>query len=122
MKYFCIALFVTALMVAGISAQGAFTTKYDNVNIDEILNSDRLLNNYVKCLLDKGSCTADAQELKRAIPDALQTECSKCSDKQKKSIRKVANFLIDNKPEHWKELQGKYDPNNVYYTKYRNQL
>ncbi|XP_073845626.1 ejaculatory bulb-specific protein 3-like [Musca autumnalis] len=123
MKYFTIAcIVVAACMIIGTSAQGSYTTKYDNVNIDDILKSDRLLNNYFKCLMGTGSCTPDAQELKKYIPDALQTECAKCNDKQKNAIHKVINFLIDNKPEQWKQLQAKYDPNNVYITKYRKHL
>lgn len=41
-----------------------YTSKYDNINFDEILHSDRLLRNYVNCLLDKGPCTPDGKELK----------------------------------------------------------
>ena len=41
-----------------------YTTKYDNINIDEILASDRLVDNYVKCLLDKGRCSPEGIELK----------------------------------------------------------
>jgi hypothetical protein len=66
------ALFATAY------AQSSYTTKYDGVNLDEILKSDRLLNNYFKCLMDTGKCTPDGNELKRTLPDALKTECSKC--------------------------------------------
>ncbi|XP_061396799.1 ejaculatory bulb-specific protein 3-like [Musca vetustissima] len=122
MKYFTVAFLIAGLMVATISAQEKYTTKYDNINVDEILASDRLLNNYFNCLMERGSCTPDAQELKRAIPDALKTECSKCSEKQKKIIDKVIHFLIEKKPEHWKELQAKYDPDNIYYNKYKNHL
>jgi len=42
-----------------------YTTKYDNIDLDTILESDRLLKNYVNCLLEKGSCTPDGKELKR---------------------------------------------------------
>lgn len=38
--------------------------KYDNVNIDAILSNDRVVNNYIKCLLDKGSCTQEGRDLK----------------------------------------------------------
>jgi hypothetical protein len=41
-----------------------YTTKYDNINLDEILESDRLLDNYIKCLLEKGKCTPEGSELK----------------------------------------------------------
>ena len=41
-----------------------YTTKYDNINLDEILQSDRLLNNYLNCIMERGKCTADGTELK----------------------------------------------------------
>jgi len=41
-----------------------YTTKYDNINVDEILASDRLIDNYVKCLMDKGRCSPEGAELK----------------------------------------------------------
>lgn len=44
-----------------------YTTKYDNLDLDEILKSDRLLLNYVNCLLDKAHCSPDADELKSKI-------------------------------------------------------
>lgn len=53
------------------------------------------------------------------MPDAIQTDCSKCSEKQKEGSEKIVHFLIDNKPEYWKPLQEKYDPNGNYTTEYR---
>ena len=46
-----------------------YTTKYDGVDLDEILASDRLLTGYVKCLLDHGPCTPDGKELKSKFVD-----------------------------------------------------
>lgn len=52
------------ILVAVVYADEKYTTKYDNVDIDQIIKSDRLLKNYVNCLLDKGNCTPDGEELK----------------------------------------------------------
>jgi hypothetical protein len=41
-----------------------YTTKYDNINVDDILASDRLVDNYAKCLLETGKCTPEGSELK----------------------------------------------------------
>lgn len=41
-----------------------YTTKYDNIDIEAILQNDRLLNNYVGCLLDQNPCTPDGAELR----------------------------------------------------------
>ncbi|XP_061396798.1 ejaculatory bulb-specific protein 3-like [Musca vetustissima] len=116
MKYFILTI---ALFASLALAQDKYTTKYDNIDLDEILKSDRLFNNYYKCLVDSGTCTPDGRELKNTLPDALQTECSKCNEKQKAAAEKVIRFIIDNKPEEWKALQQKYDPENVYYNKYK---
>ncbi|XP_073847769.1 ejaculatory bulb-specific protein 3-like [Musca autumnalis] len=119
MKIFVVTFVIAATLIASIAATGQYTTKYDNINIDEVLASDRLLNNYFNCLIEKGSCTPEAKELKQVIPDALKTECSKCNEKQKKAADKVIHFLIEKKPALWKQLQAKYDPDNIYYNKYK---
>lgn len=75
-------LIVAVCVIIGVSAQNKYTTKYDGVNLEEILKSDRLLNNYFKCLMDTGKCTPDGNELKRTLPDALKTECSKCKSER----------------------------------------
>lgn len=66
---FCIA--TTMTMVQAAPAQ--YTTKYDNVNIDEILNNDRLVNNYFKCLMETGKCTPEGEEIKRKFLPIFQT-------------------------------------------------
>ncbi|KAH8413607.1 hypothetical protein KR222_001964 [Zaprionus bogoriensis] len=108
-----------ALCIACVAAEEKYTTKYDNIDVDEILKSDRLFTNYFKCLVDAGKCTPDGRELKKTLPDALKTECTKCSDKQKQNTDKVIRFIIDNKPQEWKELQEKYDPEDIYIKRYR---
>lgn len=46
-------------------AQQKYPEKFDNVNIETVLSNDRVLTNYIKCLLDKGACTREGRELKR---------------------------------------------------------
>lgn len=36
-----------------------------NIDLDEILKNDRLTRNYVDCVLGKGKCTPEGEELKR---------------------------------------------------------
>ncbi|EDV57109.1 ejaculatory bulb-specific protein 3 [Drosophila erecta] len=104
-------------VVAGLAAaasQQQYTNKFDNVNVDEVLSNNRVLNNYLKCLMEKGPCTAEGRELKRLLPDALQSDCSKCTDVQRKNSEKVITFLRVNKPGEWKLLLNKYDPKGIY--------
>lgn len=42
----------------------AYTTKYDNIDVDQVLASKRLVNNYVQCLLDKKPCSPEGSELR----------------------------------------------------------
>jgi len=42
-----------------------YTSRFDDVNLDEVLASDRLLGNYFRCLMERGPCTPDAAELRR---------------------------------------------------------
>ncbi|XP_050078776.1 ejaculatory bulb-specific protein 3-like [Anopheles maculipalpis] len=112
---------VVALALVGVVAAQQYTTKYDGVDVDEILKSDRLFNNYFKCLLDEGRCTPDGNELKKILPEALKTDCEKCSEKQRNGAIKVINYIIQNRRTQWDALQKKYDPENKYIEKYREQ-
>lgn len=49
---------------AAVATGSAYTTKYDNIDVDQILASKRLVNNYVQCMLDKKPCTPEGAELK----------------------------------------------------------
>ncbi|XP_059478967.1 ejaculatory bulb-specific protein 3-like [Neocloeon triangulifer] len=105
---------LVAVAVAQKDKKETYTTKFDNIDIDQILKSDRLIKNYYNCLMEKGPCTADGKELKENLPDALKSDCSKCSEKQKDGSDKIMKYLIKNKPTLWAELEKKYDPTGEY--------
>ncbi|XP_029032665.1 ejaculatory bulb-specific protein 3-like [Osmia lignaria lignaria] len=115
-----VAVVFLAVLVCAL-ANEKYTTKYDNIDLDQILKSDRLLNNYVNCLLDLGSCTPDGKELKKSLPDALANDCTKCSEKQKNGSEKVIRYLINERPQVWDRLSKKYDPTGQYKTKFQNE-
>lgn len=52
------------------------------------------------------------------LPDAIQTECSKCSPKQKEGSEKVIRHLAKNKKDWWKSLIDKYDPTGEHKKNY----
>ncbi|XP_062552546.1 ejaculatory bulb-specific protein 3-like [Armigeres subalbatus] len=115
MKFFIVALALLAVVAAD---EDKYTSKYDSVDIDEILRSERLFKNYFACLMDTGACTPDVNELKRVLPEALENDCAKCSEKQQADSTKTIKYLTENKPEEWKALKAKYDPNHKYVEKY----
>ncbi|XP_026277206.1 ejaculatory bulb-specific protein 3-like [Frankliniella occidentalis] len=91
-----------------------YTSRFDNVDLDTVLNSDRLLTNYFRCIMDEGPCTPDAKELKRVIPEALSNKCAKCSERHRAGAEKVLTFLIKNREAEWTRLEKKYDPSGQY--------
>lgn len=116
MKFAIVFLALTACVFA---EEDHYPTKYDNVNIDNILANQRLTTNYVNCLLDKGKCSEDGKALKEVIPDALVTECRKCNEKQRASVKKVALHLLKNRKADWDALIAKYDPETKYRSSYQ---
>nr|ALG36159.1 chemosensory protein 6 [Sclerodermus sp. MQW-2015] len=112
---------IVVLAVISCALAQRYTTKYDNIDLDQILRSERLLNNYVNCLLDAGNCTPDGKELKKSLPDALASGCSKCSEKQKEGSEKVIRFLVNERPQVWDKLAKKYDPTGEYKLKFQGQ-
>ncbi|KAJ8717933.1 hypothetical protein PYW07_005863 [Mythimna separata] len=116
-----VALLCVVAMAWGKPAS-TYTDKWDNINVDEILESQRLLKAYVDCLMDRGRCTPDGKALKETLPDALENECSKCTEKQKSGSDKVIRHLVNKRPDLWKELSTKYDPDNIYQDKYKTQI
>lgn len=41
-----------------------YTTRYDYIDVDAILRSNRLLKNYMECVLERGPCTREGLELR----------------------------------------------------------
>lgn len=62
MKSIVAAVFVLGALCATISAQKS--TLSDEKKISAVLQNDRVLSNYIKCLLETGQCTRDGRELK----------------------------------------------------------
>jgi len=51
------------------------------------------------------------------LPDALKTDCSKCTEVQKDRSEKVIKFLIKNRSSDFDRLTAKYDPSGEYKKK-----
>ncbi|CAH1116675.1 unnamed protein product [Phaedon cochleariae] len=117
----CVILLCVVIACASVNARpenSKYTTKYDNVDLDAIIKNDRLLRNYVDCLLGKKKCTKDGEELKGILPDALKNKCAKCSDFQKEGAKKMVHHLIEDHRAWWDELEAVYDPEGTYRKNY----
>lgn len=114
-------IIVLLVVVSVVVAENKYTNKYDNVDVDKILQNQRVLTNYIKCMLDEGSCTAEGRELKKTLPDALATGCAKCNNDQKAYAEKVINHLKTKRPNDWNRLVAKYDPQRQYQKRFEAQ-
>ncbi|XP_012272302.1 ejaculatory bulb-specific protein 3 [Orussus abietinus] len=106
--------FIFLTLVTVTVAMETYSSKYDNVDVDRILANGRVLSNYIRCIMDEGSCTAEGRELKKILPDALATECQKCTENQKATAEKVIRHLRTKRPRDWERLVNKYDPYGQY--------
>ncbi|CAH4030420.1 ejaculatory bulb-specific protein 3-like [Pieris brassicae] len=95
-----------------------YDEKYNNVDVDKIISDDTLLLNYINCFLDKGPCDSDfAQDYRDMLPEVIATACGKCTDIQKKNVRKIITVIFEKKTVLAAELQAKYDPESKYQDK-----
>ncbi|KAJ0174096.1 hypothetical protein K1T71_010242 [Dendrolimus kikuchii] len=107
-------LVVLACLVAATFAAEKYNSKYDNFDVETLIQNERLLKAYINCFLDKGRCTAEGADFKKALPEAVETTCAKCTDKQKTNIRKVIRAIQQKHPKYWDELVAKNDPSGKY--------
>ncbi|KOC65006.1 Ejaculatory bulb-specific protein 3 [Habropoda laboriosa] len=82
-----------------------YSSKYDDIDIDEILANPKLRNQYLDCYLGRKPClTADAKYFKDKFPEAMATKCKKCTDKQVIFFDKAVSWFTENEPENWKKI------------------
>ncbi|XP_058799873.1 uncharacterized protein LOC131669181 [Phymastichus coffea] len=99
-------IFVACLAVSSYAEEEErYPDKYDHLDVDAILENDRLRNQYYKCFLDTAPCvTADAIFFKERIPEAIVTKCRKCTDKQKEAFNKIAIWFDEHDREGWEAI------------------
>lgn len=90
--------FYISVVLCEADKEKGYETKYDNIDLDEILKNDRLRKNYVKCLVNDGPCTPDGQELKSNKHINKRELCEqkskrKSKPKNHKSLHKYFNRL-----------------------------
>nr|CAD7265361.1 unnamed protein product [Timema shepardi] len=59
-----VAIMVMVLTVPTWARDERYTSKYDDMDVEHILNSDRLTDSYVHCLLEQGPCTPEGKVMK----------------------------------------------------------
>ncbi|CAH2089626.1 unnamed protein product [Euphydryas editha] len=84
--------------------------RYENFDVDEVINNKRLFKAYVDCLQGVGKCTPEGHDLKESLPDGIQNSCGKCSEKLKVLVAKVIVAAQEQYPEDWEKINKQYNP------------
>nr|APG32552.1 chemosensory protein [Conogethes punctiferalis] len=114
MKLLLSFLIVTvASMVVAAPAKNA-----DGIDVEELIANRRLLLPYIKCALDQGKCSSSAKKVKEHIREALELDCAKCNESEKKDNMLIFKHMINKENDYWKQLITKYDPKREYAPKY----
>ncbi|XP_049877118.1 allergen Tha p 1-like [Pectinophora gossypiella] len=118
-------LIILSLAALALGKPDHYDERYDNFNVDEVIDNVRLLKSYSHCFLGEGKCTSDGSNFKKWIPDAVQSDCGKCTEKQKVMVAKVMKAMSQKLSEEWEKLVKLHDPKkehtaelNAYITKY----
>ncbi|XP_070506442.1 uncharacterized protein [Chironomus tepperi] len=117
---FAISVFQATLILAQDSDKNLYSKRYDNIDVETIFSSKRLLNNYVDCLLDKKPCPPEGKDLKRVLPHALRTRCARCTKLQKAKALDVITRLYYQHPSIYLSLAERYDPTGEYTKNFEN--
>ncbi|XP_049537787.1 uncharacterized protein LOC125952380 [Anopheles darlingi] len=103
-------------------ARTLYSPRYDNLDIDTILGSNRLVSNYVDCLLSRKPCPPEGKDLKRILPEALRTKCARCSPIQKENALKIITRLYYDYPDQYRALRERWDPSGEYHRRFEEYL
>ncbi|XP_018562995.1 ejaculatory bulb-specific protein 3-like [Anoplophora glabripennis] len=83
---------------------------FDNFNLNDIIKSRTVFDNYMNCFLDKDKCSKGGELLKGIVLDTIKTNCKTCTEAQRNIGKTIVRYLMDNKVDLWDEIKAKYVP------------
>ncbi|XP_047536184.1 allergen Tha p 1-like [Vanessa atalanta] len=108
-------LILVLAFVAVVAARpDADFDRYENFDVTQLTENDRLLRAYTECFLGTGKCTPEGNDFKNWIPQSVEDNCSKCSEKQKTLIAQVINAIKEKLAEEWEKLNKLYNPEGKF--------
>nr|WVD93737.1 chemosensory protein 13 [Graphosoma rubrolineatum] len=101
---------VVVLLVALSTCQGQQFGGIGIQDIQRILSDRRYVQQQLNCVLDRGQCDPIGNQLRNVIPEVLTRNCRLCSPQQAQTARNVINFLSQNYPNEWSQIQRRFIP------------
>ncbi|XP_020289357.1 ejaculatory bulb-specific protein 3-like [Pseudomyrmex gracilis] len=104
----CVVAVICIALSCVFAEEEVYSTRYDDIDIHGILDNSKLRDQYYKCFMDFAPCkTADAKFFKEIVGEALQTECKKCSERQKLLLEIMIDWYTKNEPDKWQAFVAK---------------
>nr|AGZ04914.1 chemosensory protein 4 [Sogatella furcifera] len=88
--------------------------RLEYIDIEKVLDNNRMLTNFIRCFLRKGPCSPEARDFRKLLPKLAKTMCSDCSPRQRFIIKKVFKHLMEERPKEWELLMDRFDPQRKY--------
>ncbi|XP_018400209.1 PREDICTED: ejaculatory bulb-specific protein 3-like [Cyphomyrmex costatus] len=106
-----IALVITVnvlLLMCILAEEERYNDKYDNSNYLATLNNKTLREAYYNCFMKIAPCQTHQQTVITGMfSEAYQTNCKKCTEKQKEKIAAVQDWFQKNEPDKWQLIVAK---------------
>ncbi|KAG8245337.1 hypothetical protein J6590_005651 [Homalodisca vitripennis] len=110
------------MLVCACAVATLAQNRFDSIDIDKVLNSKRLVTNYVQCMVGERPCPPEGADLKKVLPEAIRTKCAKCSDAQRDKAIKVIRKLRQDYPAEWKLITDKWDPKGLLMKEFEQEI
>nr|AHJ61049.1 chemosensory protein 5 [Sogatella furcifera] len=86
---------------------------FENMDVNSLLKNHRLVDSYLKCFLNEGSCTHIGHEVKMMIPEVIRSRCATCGENQMRALKAGLRLFIVLRPDDWKRFLDVYDPDRT---------
>lgn len=86
-----------------------FITTFD---LFRLLNQDYALKQFY-CVTNQEPCDSVGLRLKASIPEAINTDCRRCTLTEMNNIRRIMNFVKNNYPEFWRRIEPIYKKKKI---------
>ncbi|KAJ8960210.1 hypothetical protein NQ318_003934 [Aromia moschata] len=120
MKFAVVLFFVASLCGVALAKPDGYTTKYDNIDLQEIIKNEAAeeLRGLPAGQEEVYQRRRGAQNWKKVLPEAIKEDCAKCNETQKNGAFVILTHLLKNKREWYNELEAIYDSDGSYRKRY----
>nr|QHN69076.1 chemosensory protein 4 [Sirex noctilio] len=115
-KFVIMLLGTFVLTTAQQQGHDYYTGRWNDINTKDIIDNARLFKKYKECVISNSAvgCPKEALELKRVLPEALETVCAKCSHVQVTKVQDTLSHICKTRKPDFDEILAKIDPEKTF--------